>query len=93
MGLHFMMWYVHSMSGTHAVVMGDRGRLVVPAEVRDRAGLSEGTPLILLEADGGLVLLTRDQLKARVREELAGTDLVADLLAERRRSAAEEDAA
>lgn len=81
------------MSGTHSIVMGDRGRVVVPADVRERAGLSAGTPLVLLEAEGGLVLLTRDQLRDRVRDELAGTDLVADLLDERRRSAAEEDAA
>jgi hypothetical protein len=61
--------------------------------VRRRAGLDEGTPLILLETAGGLVLLTRDQVRARVRDELAGTDLVAQLLAERRRDAAVEDLA
>lgn len=81
------------MSGTHAVTMGDRGRLVVPAEVRERARLTEGTPLILLETPSGIVLLTREQLRARVRDELAGLDLVADLLADRRRAAAAEDAA
>jgi AbrB family looped-hinge helix DNA binding protein len=79
------------MSGTHTVVVGDRGRIVVPADVRERAGLRAGTPLILLETPDGLVLLTRDQLQARVRAELAGLDLVADLLADRRRAAAEED--
>jgi hypothetical protein len=39
------------------------------------------------------VLLTREQLRDRVRADLAGLDLVGELLAERRRSAAEEDAA
>jgi AbrB family looped-hinge helix DNA binding protein len=73
-------------------VVGDRGRLVVPAEVRERAGLSEGTPLVLIEAPDGLVLLTREQLKARVRAELAGLDLVKELLAERRAQADAEDA-
>jgi AbrB family looped-hinge helix DNA binding protein len=73
--------------------MGDRGRIVVPAEVRSRAGLEAGTPLILLDTPGGLVLLTRPQLRARVRVELEGLDLVGDLLADRRRAAAEEDAA
>ncbi|MGK2948827.1 MAG: AbrB/MazE/SpoVT family DNA-binding domain-containing protein [Acidimicrobiales bacterium] len=81
------------MSGTHSVTMGDRGRLVVPAGVRERAGLVEGTPLVLLETPTGIVLLTREQLRARVRHELAGLDLVADLLADRRRAAAAEDAA
>lgn len=81
------------MSGTHTVTMGDRGRLVVPAEVRERAGLDAGTSLILLETPGGIVLLTRDQLRTRVRDELAGLDLVSELLADRRRAAADEDAA
>jgi AbrB family looped-hinge helix DNA binding protein len=79
------------MSGTHKVVVGDRGRLVVPAEVRDRAGLAEGTALMLLETPTGLVLLTREQLRARVREELAGLDLVTELLADRRRASERED--
>jgi len=81
------------MSGTHPLVMGDRGRIVVPAQVRERAGLVAGTPLILLEVPDGLVLLTRRQLRDRVRAELAGLDLVGELLAERRRAAADEDAA
>jgi AbrB family looped-hinge helix DNA binding protein len=75
------------------VVVGDRGRIVVPAEVRERAGLSEGTRLVLIETPNGLILLTREQLKARVRAELAGLDLVNELLAERRAQADAEDAA
>lgn len=81
------------MSGTHAVVMGDRGRLVVPADVRQRAGLTEGTPLVLLETPNGLLLLTRQQLLARVRDEVAGADLVGELLADRREAAEAEDGA
>lgn len=81
------------MSGTHTVVVGDRGRIVVPAEVRERAGLDEGTALVLLTTPGGLVLLTREQLLSRVRAELEGLDLVADLLADRRIAAEQEDAA
>lgn len=80
------------MSGTYTVVMGDRGRLVIPAEVRSAAGLHEGAKLVLLQTDEGLVLMSREQLRQRVREDLAGVDLVSDLLAERRRSAADEDA-
>ena len=86
-------WYVEAMSGTHTVTMGDRGRLVVPAEVRERAGLVEGTPLVLLESPAGIVLLTREQLRDRVREELTGLDLVTELLADRRRASESEDAA
>lgn len=65
--------------------------MVIPAAARERSGLYPGTPLILLETPGGLVLMTRRQLRSRVREELAGLDLVAELLADRRRAAQEED--
>ena len=80
------------MSGTRTVVMGDRGRLVVPADVRERAGLVEGTRLVLVESRDGIVLMTQAQLRRRVSEELAGFDLVGDLLAERREAASREDA-
>lgn len=81
------------MSGTYTVTMGDRGRLVVPAELRERAGLQEGRPLVLVETDAGVVLLTREQLKERVRADLTGLDLVDELLAERRALARDEDQA
>jgi bifunctional DNA-binding transcriptional regulator/antitoxin component of YhaV-PrlF toxin-antitoxin module len=71
--------------------MGDRGRIVVPVDVREQAGLVEGTPLVLLASPGGLVLLTREQLRDRVRGELEGLDLVSELLAERRQASELED--
>ena len=65
----------------------------MPAEVRERAGLVEGTTLVLLETPSGIVMMTRRQLRDRVLCELTGLDLVAELLAERRAAAASEDAA
>ena len=65
---------------------------MVPAELRERAGLREGCPLVLVETDAGVVLLTREQLKARVRADLTGLDLVEELLAERRAASHQEDA-
>ncbi len=73
--------------------MGGRGRLVIPADLRERAGLAEGTALVLLETPTGLVLLTRTQLRELVQADLAGLDLVGELLSERRAEAAAEDAA
>ena len=81
------------MSGTYQVTMGDRGRLVIPAELRARLGLREGTPLVLVDTPGGVALLGREQLKTMVRADLAGSDLVAELLADRRRQAAVDDVA
>lgn len=79
------------MSGSYGVVMGDRGRLVIPAEVRAAAGLDEGVKLVLLPSETGLVLMTRQQLRRRVQDDLAGLDLVGALLADRRRAAEDED--
>lgn len=81
------------MNGAYTATMGDRGRLVVPLELRTRAGLTEGVPLVLVESERGIVVMTREQAREQLRHQLAGADLVADLLADRRRAAESEDAA
>ena len=81
------------MSGTYSVVMGDRGRLVVPAELRDRLHWATGSPLLLIETPHGVIMATRDQVKQLVRDGLQGLDLVEELLADRRKAAAADDAA
>lgn len=73
--------------------MGDRGRLVVPAGLRERAGLHEGRPVVFVETPHGLLLLTRSQLRDLVRKGLEGQDLVGQLLADRRAAATSEDVA
>ena len=81
------------MSGTYSVAMGDRGRLVVPVELRERLHWTTGAQLLMLETPHGVILATRDQVKQLVRDGLQGLDLVDELLADRRRAAAAEDAA
>lgn len=81
------------MNGTYAVTMGDRGRLVVPVEIRQQAGLAPGTPLILMVTASGVVMMTRDQVRSHVRHQLDGQDLVGELLTERRRASTVEDGA
>ena len=71
--------------------MGDRGRLVVPAELRERMKVASGSPLLFIDTPRGVLLVTRDQARELVRESLNGHDLVAELLADRRREAAVED--
>ena len=73
--------------------MGDRGRLVVPAELRERLHLNTGAHLLLLDTPSGVVLLTREQAKKLLKHQLSDVDLVSELLAERRGQAATEDAA
>jgi len=79
------------MGGTYSVVMGDRGRLVIPQELRARLSLEPGTPLAVVETPEALLLLTRTQLKDLVRRDLAGVSLVEQLIAERLLEAADED--
>jgi hypothetical protein len=62
-------------------------------DLRERAGLAEGTALTLPETPRGLVLLTRPQIQELVRADLTGLDLVGELLAECHISATTEDAA
>lgn len=82
------------MSGTsYPVTMGDRGRLVVPAALRQRLHLEAGTPLVMIETELGVVLATREQLKSLVRSQLLDLDLVDELLKDRRRQAAADDVA
>jgi bifunctional DNA-binding transcriptional regulator/antitoxin component of YhaV-PrlF toxin-antitoxin module len=66
---------------------------VIPAELRAKAGLTEGTPVVLIDTPGGVVLVSREQLKSLVRADLAGIDLLSELLVDRRRQADTEDAA
>jgi bifunctional DNA-binding transcriptional regulator/antitoxin component of YhaV-PrlF toxin-antitoxin module len=73
------------------VTMGDRGRLVVPSALRKHLHLETGTPLVMIETELGVVLATREQLKALVRSQLQGLDLVDELLEDRRRQAAADD--
>src|SRR5690606_41594702 len=82
-----IVWYRSRMSGTYRLVMGDRGRVVIPAVVRERHGMVAGAPLTLLDTPEGLVLMTREQVMSKVREDLQGLDLVGELLRERRAEA------
>jgi len=75
------------MSGTYSVVVGNKGRIVVPAELRERAGLAEGSTLTLVDTGSGVLMLTRDELKELVRKDLTCADLVGELLRDRRREA------
>lgn len=81
------------MDTTFVAPMGDRGRLVIPAELRARQHWDQGVPLLMIEAEGGVVLLTREQAKALIRSQLEGQSLLEALLAERRAAAAQDDAA
>lgn len=70
-------------STTHAITVGDRGRFVLPHEVRDRHGWEQGTPLVALDTDEGLLVMSVDESLRWLRERISGRDLVTELLEER----------
>jgi AbrB family looped-hinge helix DNA binding protein len=75
--------------------MGKSGRLVVPAKVRRRLGIEDGDEVILRLDEEGLHISTPAQALARAQAYVKslgveGRDLTGELLAERRREAAEE---
>lgn len=73
--------------------MGDRGRLVIPAELRTRQHWEQGTPLLFIETENGVIIATREQATKMIRAQLAGASLVDELLDDRRAAAQAEDAA
>lgn len=79
------------MDTTFVAPMGDRGRLVIPAELRARQHWEQGVPLLMIETDGGVILVTREQAKALVRSQLEGKNVLDSLLADRRAAADSED--
>jgi bifunctional DNA-binding transcriptional regulator/antitoxin component of YhaV-PrlF toxin-antitoxin module len=84
-------------SSNHSIRMGGQGRIVVPAALRAELGFDEGVQLIARIEDGELCIATfranLERIRNLVREHVpADRDLVAELVAERRREAAQEDA-
>jgi AbrB family looped-hinge helix DNA binding protein len=82
------------MGDTSLVSIGPKGRVVIPVEIRRQLQLAEGTELVAVLEGDGVLLLPRHAVKRRLRELFAGseTSMAGELLAERRRAAAEESA-
>ena len=81
------------MSGTQAVVVGEKGRIVIPAEIRARHNWTVGTEVVLMETPDGMLLTDRPTAIQLVRRRLAGHDLVGELIDERRAEAAADESA
>lgn len=73
--------------------MGDRGRLVIPADVRSDLNWKQGTRLVLTETDEGVLLMSIEQARALIKAQLAGASLADELIAERHAEAAADAAA
>lgn len=77
------------------VALGDRGRLVLPATIRNRLNLKVGDRFILkIEADGSIRLVSVREQVLRAQGMFADTEphrrLADELIHERRQAASEE---
>lgn len=88
------LWYIHVMSHKErfSLVLGDRGRIVLPAKVRRHLRIEQGDPLVLVVEDGGRISITSLRERARrarglFRKQTRGRDLAAELIEERRKEA------
>jgi len=80
------------MTRVVATRLGQKGRVVIPAETRARLGWDPGTPLVLTEDADELRLISAFDALARARASVAGTPSPVDeLIAERRLAAANGD--
>ncbi|MDR2929787.1 MAG: AbrB/MazE/SpoVT family DNA-binding domain-containing protein [Propionibacteriaceae bacterium] len=73
------------MSDTLISSMGLKGRVVIPAPIRERHDWEQGTILIFIETDAGVIIRDRDGALAEVRRDLAGASLSQELIEDRRR--------
>jgi len=81
----------------YAVALGERGRLVLPAQLRRRLDLHPGDRLILtIDAEGGFRVVTAHEQARRLlgfyRDLAPGRSLADELMAERRDEGRREDA-
>jgi AbrB family looped-hinge helix DNA binding protein len=79
----------------YTVELGDRGRLVLPASLRNELGLAEGDRFVLtLEGDGSIHLASLrsniSRLRGSLKHKSKNRSLVDELIAERRAEAAIE---
>jgi bifunctional DNA-binding transcriptional regulator/antitoxin component of YhaV-PrlF toxin-antitoxin module len=91
---NYVEWYCRVVANnvSHSVALGDRGRFVIPIEVRDRHGWDTGSSLIAVDTDAGLLVMSTDEALTWLQSRLEGRDLVAELLAERRAEVERENA-
>jgi AbrB family looped-hinge helix DNA binding protein len=80
------------MGDTNVLSVGPKGRVVIPVDIRRRLGIEEGSELVAVLDQDGVLLLPREAVKRRLRSMLAGVNvsMANELIRDRRAAAAEE---
>jgi AbrB family looped-hinge helix DNA binding protein len=87
---------IEPMASPHTIVnVAANGRVVIPADLREKLGVRGGGTMIARLVDGALVLEPREVAIRRARELVAkhvpkDADLIGELIAERRAEAQRE---
>ena len=81
------------MSDTNVVEVGPKGRVVIPAQVRRRLDIEQGTRLVVLVDSEAVVLIPRAAIERRLHAIFKGVPVsMADELIEERRAEAAVEA-
>ncbi len=80
------------MRDTTVVSVGPKGRVVIPAGIRRRLRIDEGSELVALVEGEAVVLVPRSAIKSRLRSMFADVpvSMADELIAERRAEARRE---
>ncbi|MFQ6028061.1 MAG: AbrB/MazE/SpoVT family DNA-binding domain-containing protein [Dehalococcoidia bacterium] len=77
------------------VIVGEQGRIVIPANLRKQLGIAPGDELLTRIKDGQLLLEKPENATRRLQEmftsQTKGRSMVDELIAERRREAQKEE--
>jgi AbrB family looped-hinge helix DNA binding protein len=78
--------HMEPTKGPVVVDVGAKGRIVIPAHLRETLGIAEGTRLVAQVFDGALVLAPREVFRAQLLAAFSkvGGSMSKELLAERR---------
>lgn len=82
-------WHTSYMSDTNIVEVGPKGRVVIPAAIRRRLGIEQGTRLAVLIDGEAVVLVPRGAVERRLHAIFSGVpaSMAAELIEERRAEA------
>ncbi len=80
------------MGDTSFVEVGPKGRVVIPAPIRRRLGIEQGTRLAVLVDEGAVVLVPREAIERRLHAIFKGvpSSMVQELREERMKEATAE---
>jgi AbrB family looped-hinge helix DNA binding protein len=80
------------VSDTEVVAVGPKGRVVIPADIRRRLGIEQGSELVALVEGEAVVLVPRSAIKSRLRSLFADrpVSMSTELMSERRAEAVRE---